>query len=180
MTPLPHDSLVFKLATAGPIPCTEGAVQFEVGGDAATFVDAEFLRHAAAAVLDYFRNELNRSSVTPQEFTSALETILHSFGLTQISAEKSEAQIADSDLSKLAEDGMELLFFQRLREELRRQLQPAPRVVRFHGLRDCVKKLTGAKRWSDRCQKLNDQIVEFLRNSLSAETPARPCGLVVV
>jgi len=52
-------------------------------------------------------------------------------------------------------------------------------VLRFRGLRDCVKRLAGAKRWSARCNDLNDQIVEYLRTCLSAEPKGSSCALMV-
>ena len=183
MIPKPHDSLVFKLAAGQDIPCSSGSVQFELVGDAAGMVDAEILNNAAAAVLHYYRTDLQRSSITPEEFSTALEKVLHGFGLTHVKAAAPATaeppSIAEADLSALAGDGFELLFFQRLREELHRQLQPGPQIVRFRGLRCCVKQLAGAKRWSPRCQTLNDQIVDYLRTSLGAEQVAKPCGLVV-
>ena len=75
--------------------------------------------------------------------------------------------------------GFELLFFPRLRHELRTQLRQSPRVVRFRGLRGCVKQLAGARRWSHRCEKLQDQIVEYLRGCLTAEPEQNECALVV-
>ena len=53
-------------------------------------------------------------------------------------------------LARESGDARELVFFPRLRRELRTQLQNSPRVVRFRGLRGCVKQLAGARRWS-RC-----------------------------
>ena len=58
-------------------------------------------------------------------------------------------------------------------------LRSEPRLVRFHGLRGCVKQLAGARRWSPRCQTLQVQIVEYLRECLSAETRAGECALLV-
>ncbi|MBI5385667.1 MAG: hypothetical protein HZA90_13395 [Verrucomicrobia bacterium] len=184
MIPLPHDSLVFKLAGGDTIPCTTDAVNFQIAGDGAGLVDAELLRNAAAAVLHFFHKEHHRTSVSVEEFSSALEKVLHGFGLTFVTAGSpltiEAPRIAEADLCSLVMEGMELLFFHRLREELRRQLGPAPGIVRFRGLRDCVKHLAGAKRWSPRCQTLSDQIVDYLRGSLSSERVLKPCGLVVV
>jgi hypothetical protein len=42
-----------------------------------------------------------------------------------------------------------------------------------------VKSLLGAERWSPRCDYLRDQIVEFLRRTLSKETAGDPCALLV-
>jgi hypothetical protein len=73
----------------------------------------------------------------------------------------------------------ELAFFPRLRVAVQAQFQLTPGFVRFHGLRDCVKSLLGAERWSPRCDYLRDQIVEFLRRTLSKETAGDPCALLV-
>jgi hypothetical protein len=92
--------------------------------------------------------------------------------------------VLDSNLHTLASsaaaEGFELLFFPQLRQELQRQLQQAPQVVRFRGLRDCVKQLAGAPRWNRRCQSLNDQIVEFLRSCWETENASQSCALVVL
>jgi hypothetical protein len=183
MTPLPSDSLVFKLVGDEMIPCTGQAVSFALAGDGASVVSEHVFQEAAAAVLHYFRQELGRTRVSVGEFSAALEVVLHSLGLTQIKAAPApggrDAQTEATDLGALVEDGMELLFFQRLREEMRRQLRPSPQMVRFQGLRSSVLRLTGTRRWSPRCQVLHDQIVDFLRNSFLAEPRDRPCGLVI-
>ena len=62
---------------------------------------------------------------------------------------------------------------------MRQQLQQSPRVLRFRGLRGCVKQLAGARRWSHRCQTLHNRIVEYLRECLSAEARQGGCALVV-
>jgi hypothetical protein len=75
--------------------------------------------------------------------------------------------------------GCELLFFPRLRDALRHQLQQEPQSVRFRGLRSCVKQLAGAQRWCARCRTLHEQIVDFLRNCLTAESARKDCSLFV-
>src|SRR6266851_4782862 len=92
-------------------------------------------------------------------------------------------RISESDLRQLACEsgkGFELAFFPRLREELRQQLNQSPHVVRFKGLRSCVKQLAGARRWTDRCQCLSDQIVDYLRHCLSNDPDAKSCSLMVL
>jgi hypothetical protein len=66
-----------------------------------------------------------------------------------------------------------------LRGELRAQLRRTPRLVRFRGLRSCVKQLAGARRWGLRCERLEEQIVEYLRGCLGAEPEQAHCALVV-
>jgi hypothetical protein len=74
---------------------------------------------------------------------------------------------------------LELFFFPKLRDELRQQLRQSPRVLRFRGLRGCVKQLAGARRWSARCEKMQEQVVEYLRGCLTAEPEKSECALVV-
>jgi hypothetical protein len=52
-------------------------------------------------------------------------------------------------------------------------------VLRFYGLRGCVKQLAGARRWSSRCDQIEEQIVEYLRRCLTAEPQKTECALVV-
>ncbi|MBK7997351.1 MAG: hypothetical protein IPK15_01115 [Verrucomicrobia bacterium] len=88
----------------------------------------------------------------------------------------------EADLRLLAGEsdlGGELVFFPRLRDAIRRELDGSPTILRFSGLRECVKQLTGAKRWSTHCQTLNDQIVDYLRTCLGAERSGASCALVV-
>ena len=92
------------------------------------------------------------------------------------------AESGDADLARLVTEdsgSLELLFFPRLRDELRIRLRHSPKLVRFRGLRVCVKQLAGARRWSSRCERLQDQIVAYLRGCLTAETAQNECALVV-
>ena len=76
-----------------------------------------------------------------------------------------------SDLSVLACEsgkGCELFFFPRLRDVLMQHLTRQPKVVRFRGLRRCVKQLVGAQRWTLRCRELRDEIVAYVRQCVTA------------
>jgi len=91
-------------------------------------------------------------------------------------------RVAESDLLRLAFQsgkGCELAFFPSLRQEMRRKLGLSPQVLCFRGLRVCVMQLIGAKRWTRRCQRLHDQIVDYLRTCLSVEKGSERCALVV-
>ena len=123
----------------------------------------------------YFKTELAREAVTIGEFSLALEKVLHHLGYTIHAHEPGSraGDMSDTDLARLVRetgDSLELFFFPRLRDELRVRLRQSPRVVRFRGLRGCVKQLAGARRWSRRCEQLQDQIVDYLRGCLTAET----------
>jgi len=185
MIQLHPDCLMFQMDSGDAIPCSAELVAVELIGEAAGALDPELVRNAARAVLHYFKVEMGKTFVSVGEFSRALSRVLHGFGLKVKSSGAVEAprRIMESDLRQLACDsgkGFELAFFQRLRDELRQQLNQSPQIVRFTGLRGCVKQLSGARRWTDRCQRLNDQVVEFLRHCLGAERSAGSCSLVVM
>jgi hypothetical protein len=190
MIQLKADCLIFQTNDGEQVPCSAEWVTLELMGEGATLVDPEVVRHASAAVLHYFKHELHRQFVSVSEFAIALEKVLRSFGLSVYADFEAEAaapkerRVLESNLHQLASaavaEGFELLFFPQLRQELQRQMQRSPRVVRFRGLRDCVKHLAGAERWNRRCQNLNDQIVEFLRSCWQTESASQSCALVVL
>jgi hypothetical protein len=181
---LASDCLLFELASGESIPFSADMACVELAGDSAELFDSEFVRHAAKAVFHYFKQELGRQTVTGSEFAAALEKVLRGFAVTaQLAAQPDSApRVLESDLCRLAHEsgrGCELFFFPRLRDELRRHLQQAPRVLRFRGLRGCVKQLTGARRWSRRCRTLEGEIVAYLRECLSAEAAVAEFALMV-
>ena len=177
MIALRTDCLLFELTNGESVPCSSEMITVEIVGEAATAPDRDMLRHAAASVFHYFKCELERESVTVAEFSRALEKVLAHLGYSIHTGESSTADLVQ--LLREVGDSRELLFFPRLRDELRGQLRHSPRVVHFRGLRGCVKQLAGVRRWSQRCEELQDQIVSYLRECLSAEPEPAQCALVV-
>ena len=182
------DCLVFETSAGEHIPCAAKEVTFELVGEAAKWLDAETIENAAAAVLHYFRTERKQEAVSIAKFASALEKVFVELGLevkmtevpTAPSTPSPSRPLVEADLCGFAGDGGELFFFQRLRDEVRRRLDGTPRVLRFHGLRDCVKQITGAKRWGAQCRALNDQIVDYLRGCISTEKGGVGSAMVVL
>lgn len=184
MIALLSDCLLFQLSNGESVPCSPEMISIELVGDANGWFDPEVLRHAAASVFHYFKNDLCRESVTVGEFAGALEKVLRSLGFTirAGAVESCSREIIEADLGLMARESggsFELFFFPRLRDELRARLRHSPRVLRFRGLRGCVKQLAGARRWSGRCEKMQDHIVEYLRQCLTAEPEPTDCALVV-
>ncbi len=185
MIALSSDHLIFQLTNGESVPCSAEMITVEIAGNSDGLIDAEMLRHASASVFHYFKTELQRQSVTVGEFALALEKVLRNFGLTLYADEPPPLaeQILEADLCHIAresDNSLELFFFPRLRDRLRTQLRQSPQVLRFRGLRGCVKQLAGAQRWSARCEKMQEQIVGFLRECLTAEPEKKKaCALVV-
>ena len=182
---LRSDCLVFENADGSPIPLSGGALAHELFDASDLPYAREILDHVAAAVVFFFKTELGRDTVTVGEFTMALERVLKEVGFELEKSTESEPArapaVTESDLCHLAAQcgqGFELAFFPMLRDELRRQLKAAPPLVRFQGLRGCVKQLLGARHWGKACERLSDQIAEYLRHCLVNESKS-PCALVV-
>ena len=176
MIQLHTDCLVFETSDGEAIPCSAQAVPVELLGDAAH----------AEAVLYHFKIDLNRNSVSAGEFTLALERILRGFGFKVMAADDEDdcdddaAETNLHDLAHQAGEGLEMVFFCTLREQIHADLHGKPELLRVKGLREAVKKLTGAKKWSPRCQKLNDQIVDYLRHIVSKHQQKAKLTLMIV
>jgi hypothetical protein len=180
---LSSDYLLFELESGERIPFSAETISVELTSGEGSPFDSDFLEHAIKAVFHYFQNELGRESVKVSEFSGAMERVLRGFlrDGAQPAETLADRPVAEADLRRLLDeaDQTELLFFPRLRNELRAQLRVQPRLLRFRGLRGCVKQLAGARRWSPRCQDLHDRIVEYLRACAAADSAGRACALMV-
>ena len=183
MIQLHRDYLLIETSTGETIPCSAELVTIELVGGAAAALEPETVRQAAAAVLHFFKHDLGRESVSIADFSRVLGEVLGSLGFNVRGGQESKPKGEFCDLRDLAtesgEGGFELAFYPQLRGRFRSLLAQSSGIVRFEGLRGCVKQLLGAKRWSGRCQALNDQIVQYLRECLASEGESESCGLVV-
>lgn len=187
MIALQTDCLLFQLATGESVPCSAEMISIEIVGGQDRELDPEVVRHAAASVFHYFKKELMRESVSVGEFAVALERVLRQLGLSLQAevpevADPAASGIVESDLRVIAcksAGSLELFFFPALRQELQSRLRQSPKVLRFRGLRGCVKQLIGARRWTSRCELLQDQIVTYLRECLTTDREQTECALVV-
>src|SRR5580693_9243608 len=118
---LAEDCLVFETSAGEGVPFSAEMFSVELMGDTAKMFDTEFVKHAAAAVFHYFRDELGREAVSVAEFTLALEKILRGFNLAATAAQSDSPapRVAQSDLCRLARESHEageLFFFPLLRD----------------------------------------------------------------
>jgi hypothetical protein len=158
-------------------------ISVELMGGTRKWFDPELVQDAAKAVFHYFKFEKGRQSVTVAEFAEALEGVLTKFADgAEKSAQEKSLGVAESDLARLAREAgnaCELVFYPKLRAELRSHAQKSPRVVRFSGLRDCVKQLVGTERWGAKCRDLEEQIVNYLRHCATTELHSKECALLI-
>lgn len=178
---LAADCLLFQLSNGESVPVTAETVSVELIGGIAASLEPEMVQNATAAVFHYFKRDLFREVVSVEEFAGALEKVLRGFGFQLHTVDQGAPGAVDADdLCVLANaTGGELLFFPELRRALRLQLSRSPRMIRFYGLRGCVKQLTGSRRWGPRCEALRDQIVDYLQKCLTAESVLADCVILV-
>src|SRR6266498_2522 len=135
MIALATDCLVFQMATGESVPFSADAISDELMGEHDSIYDPDLVGHAANAVFHYFKHELGCQTVTVGEFAAALEKVLEGLNLGPRGPVERAKLIRELDLSAMAREcgvGGELVFFPRLREELRTHLQAECRVIRFH------------------------------------------------
>jgi hypothetical protein len=184
MIRLEDDCLMLVSESGESFPCTLASVRLDVLEGVTTWLHPELLQDTVKAVWFYFKHDLQRISVTVKEFSEALQTVFKGLGLdaTAITTTTTPPRISEHDLCAVAEAAgctYELGFFLRLREELRRQVQLSPGMLKFTSLQACVKRLTGARRWNKQCRQLSDQINGYLRACLQADAGWHRCALVV-
>ena len=181
MIALAADCLLFRLADGESVPLSSEMISVDLMGDTRRWLDPEMVDQAAKAVFHYFKHDLGLQTVTIGDFAGALEKVLSGFSMPETADSELDPAVLELDLRNLAHkwgEGGELFFFPRLREELRQSLDQGWRVLRFRGLRGCVKHLVGARRWSCRCRELEEEILAYLRQYLGAEN--RELAMVVL
>ncbi len=185
MIALHSDCLLFQLHNGESVPCSADMICVEIVGESRRPARTRNAPARRRQRVSLFQNRTrprsrDRRRIFPRARKGPAPSGLHAF--TPNDPGGLAGEVSNTDLARLLSetgDSLELFFFPRLRDELRVQLRQSPRVVRFRGLRGCVKKLAGARRWSSRCERLEDQIISFLRECLNAETAPPGCALVV-
>ena len=180
---LADNCLVFQTASGESIPHTAESISVEVLGDAANLFDPNssstppppsfiITGMNSAAKPSPSRNFPSRWKKSCAASSSRQESAAQASGSAHHPVRPPPARPAIRRRRRT-------FFFPRLRDELQALLRQSPQMLCFQGLRQCVKQLSGAQRWSRRCQELQDQIVEFLRTCMSRETSGTSCALVV-
>ena len=164
-------------------PCSAENITEELLGDSINLIEPQTIQEALKAIVHYFREEHEYSSVSVDEFSCALSKVLQGFGFAVVFDEdpRVHLHIEKTDLRKLATLANacgELSFFHQLRNEVRAILRRSPNIILCNGLRDCVKQIVGADRWCSRCRRMHRQIVSYLRTCLDQDS-RRDCSLLI-
>ena len=146
------------MSTGELLPCSAEAVTAELLGDTLNLIEPHTIQEALKAVVYYFREEHEDTSVSVAQFSSALGKVLQGFGFDVVFDEDPQIhlRVEETDMARLARETSgqqyELFFFQRLRLEVRSSLRKSPNLIQFNRTRECVKRIVGAGRWCARCR----------------------------
>ena len=115
----------------------------------------------ATAIYRYARETQTITAAAIAELAGAALTL---FGLIDYAAAyRQRGQFAEIRLDQLAGgETFELGFYRQLDHALRALADPAR--LNLSGLRACVMRLRGARRWGESCRALADDIVGFVRD----------------
>jgi hypothetical protein len=133
----------------------------------------------AEALIYHLRINLKRETIAFGEFVETLSKLAMVCG---VNANPNTDPIPSANLYRLAQDtgyGFELAFFQNIERAIGEFRDRGARVMRFTELRPCVKMLVGAKSWGKSCQRLNDEIVDFIRERMLRAAEFEPITFVV-
>ncbi|MDG1889703.1 MAG: hypothetical protein P8L18_00220 [Verrucomicrobiota bacterium] len=175
MIQLNPDCVMVELENGQALPHSVELVTVEFLGDAASWMDPECLRSICEGVVIYLRDELGKGVVPLHEFARVLGAVMRDLGFDANLPLQPDnlGRVYKTDIGDWLgrhDLGFDLMLFKRLREEMCRRLDgEAPSVLWIHGIRKCVKRHLGARRWSQRCQLLNDQLVAFIRACFDRE-----------
>jgi len=125
----------------------------------------------AKGIIEYLRLRYPRNTITVEELYAKIGKALEVLGWDDIAAklqvEPPPLRISLAEIAQEAGDGFELAFFRILRERLAETCVTGSQQVQCYGLKQGVKTLSRARRWGDRCQRLAEEISEFLRAELA-------------
>jgi hypothetical protein len=167
MIKLNDNVFLFKTESGEVVPCSLYDLEFELQGSLPKELERYDLYQIARAVAFFFNEELGQNVIDLKDFASILEQLINSIPFTEnpdVFSSRKNPVTKTYELPDLwnKDAGLELSFFNELREIITSDVSKFD-CLRFNGLSECVKAIVGAKRWSKKCSRLADEIVEFLR-----------------
>ena len=171
-----------RMSTGELLPCSAEAVTAELLGDTLNLIEPHTIQEALKAVVYYFREEHEETSVSVDQFSSALGKVLQGFGFDVVFDEDPQIDLrveeTDTARSPAKPPASSTSCFSSSWLEVRSSLRKSPNPTQFNRTRECVKSIVGAERWCDRCRWMHGQIVSYLRTCLE-EDSRENCALVI-
>lgn len=137
----------------------------------------------ASAIHLFVRDGIIRQTISIAELAETIETVLEMLGYGDISqayaARPHRTEIRLDEMAARSLPGVELDFYRRLDTALGIAADGQMASLQMRGLRSCVMRLRGARRWSEGCRQLADEIVRHVRARVRQLRPARAASLDV-
>lgn len=117
----------------------------------------------------YLRDRFNATVITVGELFEKLRLTLSALGFQDIAGQlRDQVPPFKISLIRMANEAAkggsyELSFFQRLGRQVDEAVQTGATVVHATGIKAAVRKLRGARRWTTRCDVLQEEIMGFVR-----------------
>jgi hypothetical protein len=125
--------------------------------------DPELVSDLAAVLGYYFLEEKKKPLVPLEDFRAALDAMCRCLKVSSVPRKN----YYSTDLLHLAEQskpGFEIGFFHLLHEEVERHQKSSLSHIIFGRLREAVMAITGSRKWTCRCEALQDQIIAYIRS----------------
>jgi hypothetical protein len=120
----------------------------------------------ASAIHLFTRDTCREQTIDATEVGELVNAVLTMLGLNDVAlAYEQRQQWTQIRLDQLTESAdFELGFYRRLDSKLMAVVDEELELVQLRGLRACVMRLCGARRWGDSCRALAEDIVGFVRD----------------
>jgi hypothetical protein len=139
--------------------------------------------HVAESVTEYLRLHCTDNVVAVSRVVQTVQSVLQVIGYAEVATQfrpsRPPVRISLAELAGAAGNGFELAFFDLLHRRVRHALSHGISQLEFHGLERCVKKLRVRKAWSRDCDALRSEIVDFVREQVTAWNPSGTIHLSV-
>lgn len=135
--------------------------------------DAWIADDIARGIVLYLKERFDHNSISIEEFFGKIEGTLRAIGFADVAGNlRKSAPPSEISLSRVAEEagsGYELLFFQLLNERLDEARRRGTTQVFCLELREAVTRLCAAKRWNQRCEELQSEILDYLASGMTRD-----------
>jgi hypothetical protein len=143
---------------------------------AADQCDFPFFDDIHRGVVQYLESRCPLKLMHLDELYDRIRRMLQKIGCDRIAAQlrplAPPVSLSLVELANQADNGFELVFFSKLRDEICALRRAGAEDIHFSGLRECAMILRGARQWNQRCQQLQDEIEAFIAKWLKVDANA--------
>lgn len=139
----------------------------EQGAIAAERHDFPFTDELLQGINHYLENKCPLRVLTVEDLHSRIRKMLQKIGCESIAETlpltAPPVTLSLSHAAEQAGNGFELAFFNHLHDEIEDLRSHGVKTLRFTKTKECVQILRGIKRWTTPCEKLHQEILNFLQ-----------------